>query len=529
MRRSILICMLDVMVLSVLALNARHQAGGGAGNIPTPTSRAARLIEEGLRNDANFRDEIARLEAQLKETAEISRKALEQAALAEARAERQRAENLQALEKLHEAELAAAQARSRADVAAREAELVNKQASEAKAKTLELEARELEAKARADAALARVAFAEKLAKEAERRAKEAEQSANTRDTEILAFKEEAARAQAEKEVAEKRATELSATLARREADLTVARAAEAEAVAKADVAVSESERLAQKTEQVTDELVEARVSVATMQNQGKADEATIAKLEAEKKKAIADQNASVWVRRDEAMRRVKISYVEQNASNGKLYRVDKQLAMPLVQVGSFTLVPAEFNSLGLKKSFFGGGLSDRITDVRGVAAPMVTEAKPGSLRTLIVPHAEPQVCLAHATVPADGALKPITMEGIKKRRMRTAMLFSSKDVNAYGLVEIVPMLGRDYLNVRALSGARPKAGDYLLTDRGEFIGVMVKPDVCYVLPGELSSQPKPVYIPLRSYGKQDGYLTEFVTNLNQARSLVDDHTKARGF
>ena len=35
--------------------------------------------------------------------------------LAEARVERQRAENLQALEKLHQAELAAAQARSRAD------------------------------------------------------------------------------------------------------------------------------------------------------------------------------------------------------------------------------------------------------------------------------------------------------------------------------------------------------------------------------------------------------------------------------
>ncbi|MDZ8118868.1 hypothetical protein [Pontiella agarivorans] len=529
MRRSILICMLDVMVLSVLALNARHTAGGGAGNIPAPTGRAAGLIEEGLRNEAGYREEIARLEARLKESAEISRKALEQAALVEARAERQRAENLQALEKLRAAELAAMQARSQADVAAREAELVSRQAEEARARTREFEAREREAKAQAEAALARVALAEKLAEEAERRAKEIEKSADSRETEILAIKEEVARARAEKEVAEQRAKELRTALADREAALHAARAAEAEASAKAAVALTERERLAQKTEQVTEELVEARVSVATLKTEDKEKEAAIAKLEAEKKKAVEEQNASVWVRRDEAMRRVMVSYTEQNGSSGRLYRVNKQLFMPLVQVGGFTLVPAEFKALGLKKSFFGGGLSDRITDVRGVAAPMVGEAKSGSLRTLIVPVEEPQVCLAHASAAGVDALKPVTMAGIKKRRMRTAMLFSYNDVNAYGLVEIVPMLGRDYLRVRAISGSRPQVGDYLLTDRGEFIGVMVENEVCYVLPQELASEPKPVIIPLRAYGRQEGYLTEFVDRLNEVRKLVDEQSKTRGF
>lgn len=529
MRRSILICMLDVMVLSVLALNARQQAGGGAGNIPAPTSRAAQLIEEGLRNDAGYRAEIARLQAQLKESAEVSRKALEQAALAEARSERQRAENRQALEKLHRAELEAVQARSQADAAAREALLVNQQASEAKAKTAELEAREREAKARADAALARAAQAEQTAAAADRRAAEAERSADSRDTEILAFKVEAAQARAEKDVAEKRAAALSAALVRRESDLSAARAAEAEAEAKAAVAVSESERLARKTERVADELVEARVSVAALESRGKADEAVIAKLEAEKKKAMADQNASVWVRRDAAMRRLSISYTEHHAGNGKLYRVNKQLLMPLVQIGGFTLVPAEFKQLGLQKSFFGGGLSDRITDVRGAALPVVGEDRAGPLRALIVPAVEPQVCFAHTDAAGSDALKPISMEGIKKRRLRTAMLFSSSDVNAYGLVEIVPMLGRDYLNVRTLSGSRPKVGDYLLTERGEFVGVMVKSDICYVLPQKLATPPKPVIIPLREAGRQEGYLMQFVSRLNEARALVKQRSEVRGF
>lgn len=529
MRRSILIVMLDVMVLSVLALTARQRAGGGAGNIPAPSGQTERLIEEGLRNEAGYQSEIARLEAQLKESAELSRHALEQVAEAEARAERQRAENLTALAKLHQAEMAAVQATSQAQVASREAELVNQQVVEAKAKTLALELREREAKARANAALTRVALAEQQAERAERRAAEAEQSAGSQESQVLAFKEEAAVARAERKVAEQRAQELSATLARREADFNAAKVAEIEAVVKATVAISEKERLEVKTEQVAVELVEARVSVATLEEREKSGDAKIAKLEADKKAAEVESNKSVWIRRDEAMRRLKISYTEENSSDGRLYRVDKELSMPLVQMGQFSLVPAEFKSLGLKKTFFGGGLSALVTEVRGFAAPMVGEAAPGSLRALIVPSVEPQVCLAHTSASVEGALMPITMAGIKTRRLRTAMLFSAKDVNAYGLVEIVPMIGTDYLTVRTLSGNRPKVGDYLLTDRGEFVGVLVKNDICYVLPKDFSQDTNPVIIPLQSRGKKENYLSDFVKQLNAARALEKKQSKRRGF
>jgi chemotaxis protein histidine kinase CheA len=518
--------MLDVMVLSVLALTSRNLRGGSS-NIPMPASGLSRVVEEGLRNETGYKNEIARLETQLAASSELARKAIEQAALADAKAERERAERSDALAKLREAELNEERAKSQAVLAAREAELVNEQAAAAKARTRELEQRELEAKARADAAHARVKLAEQKAAEAEQLAREAERSAGERDTEILALKEDAMRARVAKQMAEERALELSASLANQAAELRSAKSAEAAATAKAEVALNERERLEVKTEQVAEELVEARVSVATLEERNVADSEKLAQLEREQKAAAEARNQSVWVRRDEAMRRVMISYTEY-ASNGRSYRTDKQLAMPLVNIGGFNLVPAEFTALGLKKSFF-GGLSDRIADVRGIAAPMVGEAKADSLRALIVPATEPQVCLAHVIGPAEGALEPITMQGLKDRRLRTAMLFSPEDVNAYGLVEVVPMIGKDYLSVRVLSKAKPKVGDYLLTDRGEFVGVMVKSDICYVLPDQLSSTPKPVIIPLRSYGKRDVYLNDFVKNLNLARDLFKQEQDSRGF
>ncbi|MEI6891907.1 MAG: hypothetical protein V5783_07025 [Pontiella sp.] len=526
MRRSILIVMLDVMVLSVLALTSQSLRNGRS-NLPVPSRGLSRVLEEGLRNEVGYRSEIARLEAQLKAASGIAQKALEQAALAEAKADRERAESAETLAKLHEAERAAERSNARATLAGREAELVNQQAETARKRTRELEHREQEAKARADAAQARVKRAEQKAEHAEQLAQEAERSAGDRHSVMLALKQDALHARSAQEFAEQRARKLSITLASREVDLMAAQSSEAQAVAKASMALSERERLEAKTADVAERLVEAREAVAVLKEREKNDGEKIAQFEAEKKAAAAERNTSVWVRRDEAMRRVMISYTE-HAANGKTYRTDKWLLMPLVDVGGFMVVPAEFKALGLRKSFF-GGLSERISDVRGVATPMVGEPQAGSLRALIVPAAEPQVCLAHVNSSTEGALKPITMQGLKNRRLRTAMLFSARDVNAYGLVEIVPMLGRDYLNVRTLSGSRPKEGDYLLTERGEFVGVMVTSEVCYVLPDELSSTPRPVIIPLRAYGEKEVYLTRFVKNLNLARNLFEQGQDLRGF
>lgn len=544
MRRSILIVMLDVMVLSVLALTARQRASGGGTimNIPVPTSSISRMMEEGLRNEAGYRNEIARLEAQLKESSELTRRALEQSALAEAKAERERVEGDETRAKLHESELAAERARAEAALAAREAELVNRQASlaqermlelekreaEAKERTHQLELRELEAKARADAALARVSLAEETAVRAERLAQEAEANSGEKDATVLALQQEMMLARNAQKLAEERAAAMNLTLVTRESELLAARSAEAAAQAQATVAVAERERLVVQTEQVAEKLVQARESMAVIEEQKKGVSEKVAKLEEEKQIAAEEQAKSVWVRRDEALRRIKISYTEYNPANDRSFETRKDLSMPLVKMGKFVFIPAEFKALGLKRSFLGGGLSGRVSDVSGVLGPMVSDAPPGPLDAILVPATEPQICLLHSKGETSNALDTITMPGLKEQRLRTALLFSPHDENDYGQVEINPVLGRDYLNVRAVSGKKPKTGDYLLTERGEFIGVLVESDVCAVLPAQVAATPKPVVIPL-SFGQKDVFFTEFVKQLSLARELLDQHLDTRKF
>lgn len=69
-------------------------------------------------------------------------------------------------------------------------------------------------------------------------------------------------------------------------------------------------------------------------------------------------------------------------------------------------------------------------------------------------------------------------------------------MNGHGRVEISPVIGSNYLTIRRSSGKRPKVGDYLLTDRGGFIGVMATSRQCYVMPQALSRTPEPLVIPI---------------------------------
>ncbi len=550
--------MLDVMVLSVLALTARQQAGEGSTvNIPLPASGLSRMVQEGLRKEADYQDKIALLQEQLNASNDLAKDALEQAKLAEEEAERERSESDEALAKMRAAELAAERAKAEAQLAQREAELVNEQAqlaearakemqqkeAEARERTRELELREIQAKSRADAALERVQLAEAKAVEAERMAKEAEQNAGAKDAEVMALQQQVQLAKSEQEQAEKQAAALTATLVVRENELLSARSAEAAAKAEAKVADAERERLTVKNEQMVSELTQAKETAAVMEVQHKDAiekvaaieeqkqdvEQKVAVLEEEKKAAVAELSKSVWVQRDEALRRVIVSFSEYNTSHGQSYPTSVNLALPLVKMEPFIFVPAEFKTLGLKKNFF-GGLSDRITNVRGVVGPMVLEdVKLNKLNAILVPSAEPQVCLVHPSGELNGALEPVTMQGLKEQKMRTALLFSPYDANDFGEVKIYPVIGRDYLKIEPSSGKKPRVGDYLLSDRGQFIGVMIEPDVCSVLAAQLPDAPKPVVIPLTKGASKGFYWTQFTANLNKARSIVDQHMETRKF
>jgi hypothetical protein len=527
--------MIDVMVLSVLALTAGQRAGGQR-NIPMPLYRWSSMIEEGLRKEEAFRDEVQRLEEQLARAAELAKQALEQADKARdaAGSERESSKEIQA--RVHAMELAAEKARAEAALAKRETELARQTAAEARRQAEESEKRRMAAEqAAAEAqqqvtesieqtAAARLA-AEKARKEAALARSEGER------LQLVARTAQEARKQAEQKAETVGTTvqQLQTQLAQREEKMTELQLAEATARERAAAIAQERERLVAQGEQTTEKLVELGGQVAALEVRKEVAEQTVAELEEEQKQAAEELKKSVWVRREESLRSLNISYTEYNSNKDSDFVTRRELVMPLVQMGSELVVPADFRQLGLSRTFFFGGLSDRVTDVNGTVASITKDAKPLPLESILVPGPEPQVCFVRFAGSSEGALKSISMEKLKERRLKTALLFSPGKINDNARVDISPIIGKNYLTVRRESGKKPKVGDYLLTDQGEFIGLMVTGDECYVTPQTFKGVPDSVMIPIAS-GQRDGlYFQKFIERLNQAREKVDEHLKAREF
>ncbi|QHI69304.1 coiled-coil domain-containing protein [Tichowtungia aerotolerans] len=485
MRRSILVVMIDVMVLSVLALSAGNRAGG-ENKIPMPLYRWSTVVEEGLRKEQAYQDEVKRLEEQLSRTSELAEQALAQAEEARDTASRERSGSQEMQTRLHEMELTAEKARAAAQLAKSEAQMAQQTAEEARRQ--------------AEEAAQRRAAAEKAVLEAQKTASDVTSRISELQTELTDHTEELAKLRASEAAAKERALALE----------------------------EERSRLAAQNEQFASKMASLSGEVAALEVQKQDAEQTVAQLEKQKQAEEAERKKSIWVRRDESLRRLNISYTEYNSSDDRNFVTRRELVMPLVQVGRAVLVPADFRKLGLARSFF-GGLSESVTQVDGSVSSLTGAFNALPLESIVVPGAEPQVCLVRFTGALDGALQSITMETLKERRIKDALLFSPDEVNEHGRVEVSPIIGSDYLTVLYTSGKKPKVGDYLLTDRGEFIGVMVTKEECYVMPQVLSRTPAPISIPIASRTQDGGYFDEFINSLNRARKRMDDHLKIRKF
>jgi hypothetical protein len=486
MRRSILIVMIDVMVLSVLALSAGKRTGGGERNIPVPLYRWSTVIEEGLRKEQSYQDEVKRLEEQLARTSELAEQVLAQAEQARETAGRERSSSQEMQARLHEMELAAAKARAAAQLAEREAQAAQQTAAEARRQ--------------AEEAAQRRAAAERAAEEARGKASATAARMDQLQTELAGRNDRLAELQASAAAAKERALALE----------------------------QERGRLAEQNEHFASRVASLSGEVAALEVQKQDAEQTVEEFEKAKQMAEAERKKSIWVRRDESLRRLNISYTEYNSQNDRNFVTRRELVMPLVQVGRTVLVPADFRKLGLARSFF-GGLSDTVTQVDGTVSSLTGSFNALPLESIVVPGPEPQICLVRFSGALEGALQSITMETLKERRIKEALLFSPDEVNEHGRVEISPIIGSDYLNVRYASGKKPNVGDYLLTDRGEFIGIMVTKEECYVMPEVLSRTPAPISIPIASRSQDGVYFNEFINSLNRARKRMDDHLKIRKF
>jgi len=518
-RRSVLILMLDVMVLSVLSMSL----GGGDVRFPVPIHRWSELIERGLLKEAEYQERIAVLQATADHAAEARQQAELRAMLAEEQekiirleAEQQRTVATRAERDAREAVLAAR--RAEADAAAEggrreqlseEAERAREREERAVAAAMEAERRAGEAGGRAEAvdermqeALARIEEAAGREEEALGRAQQAELRARESETRIE---------MAERHIEEVRemirdAVEMERAYAERVAD-AVSR--EAEIRGRADVMESELVKVQELASAAQSRIEDLRSNVSVLQVREDVALRDLAAAEEDRdlveaemlarEQALAeDRQQSVWVKRDAAMRRLSV-FMQERVTRGVGERKEVELYLPLVRIGERIYLFTEFRTLEMDwwKIQYDRNLETVRYDIRSLESG---ETEPYRALSMLSLQAEPRVCLiVDPVADQEAALQAIGMQDLKEERIGQALLFDRYAPNRSIKVEITPALSAQYLIVKTAEPAariRIRQGDYLLTENGRFIGVMVDSEHCFVVPSDFLDSEVSLQIPL---------------------------------
>lgn len=534
MRRSVLIVMLDVMVLSVLTLT---RGGGDAARFVVPMYRWSSLIERGLEREEAFEQRVAELEQQA-----------EQQAFALAEAQRLQAELTAAAQAAREREAAAA---TRADD---EAQV--RRAAEERALAAREEA--LSAQAAAEAARER----QQRAEEAARTALAAKESATARATQAEA---EVVRARTETRLLEQRETEARQRIEslRREASAGAERSAELAAVVReAEQRLAEAARAAEEARQrETDAAQTAAAALEreretleqmrrieqefhraqgrleqvdeTLQRAREAEQQTQIELATVRRDAetavqtleeiARERRQSVWVMREQAMRRFDVDVVVETRDTQPL-RTSATLHLPMVELEQGLYAISEFSTLRL--------------DWRGIqrfsslSEFSVAMHRPGGdpplARAPLLFSRQNEPRIVYIPLPrgsGEQGLRPIGLTRLKEERVRSGLLFKAGEPDRSLRVEFTPSLDAEgYLLVRSAEpGSRIdlREGDYILTENGFLVGIMVTRSLCYVIPADLPSPGQRRLLPLR---KADGdpHLSELVKQARAAREQIRD-------
>ncbi len=538
MRRSVLILMLDVMVLSVLSM----ALGGGDIRFPVPIYRLSEMIERGMEKEAELQERInilrasadqavaARQQAELRadvaeERERLARLESEQRQTLAMRAERD-AREAQVLAR--RAEAAAATEGGRREQLSEEAQRAREREERALAQAIEAERRAAEARGRADAvdealveASLRIEDVARREQEALSRAQEAEFRARETETRIELT---------ERHIEEVRemirdAVDMERTYAERMAD---ALSREAEVRGRADVMESELHKVQELASAAQSRIEELRGTVselhvredvalrdlASARDEREAIEQQMQEIEDEKQQ-------SVWVKREAAMRRLSV-VMEERVRRGTGERREVELYLPLVNLGNRNFLVTEFRTLELDwwKIQYDRNIATLRYDIRKPGA-----ADEDSLRALsmIALDAEPRMCLVIAQdTPVEEALKPIGMRTLKEERLSRALLFDRYSANRSLRVEVTPSLSDNFLIVKTAEPAsrmRIRQGDYLLTENGRFIGVMIDSEHCFVMPEELPSRDIALQIPLIKPAGQEIH-ERFIDGARELRTRI---------
>lgn len=540
MKRSVLVVMIDVMVLSVLSLFMRT---GQHGHI-LPLYRWSRVIEAGIEKEKEFIRKLQEMQQQLSEARESERKAEESARAAmvaeelakrmeaEAKRKADEAETLardaevkarvaldreqeavqtaerarqeaqkastqaeQASESARQSELAAKAAEEKRRLAMAEAEAVRLREQDAREKALAAEKRAAEARLLAESAFTREQDASVSSAEANAREAAALARVDLAQMQAFAAKVKAERMESKVLEAEEIKAQAEEIIVQAGEDVQLSRQKEAEALAKAKELEQEKIKAQESAAQAKEQAVEMKSALAETSIREKMTKAELEIKEKEKQaaetalaKVIQSDKGSIWVHRDKAMRRLQVR-IRTEDIGAFPNTMETTLYLPLLAMAEGAFIAADFeNLLFASRSVQSGGYVTLLE--------LTADDLGGSTRTevkmpLAVSPAEPRICFAMISQEKTG-LAPIGLARLKEQRVRDAVLFKIQEPDKSIKVFVTPVIFGSYVTVTPLESGfklgrriRPQQGDYILTENGDFIGIMVSREKCYVVPPSL--------------------------------------------
>ena len=229
-----------------------------------------------------------------------------------------------------------------------------------------------------------------------------------------------------------------------------------------------------------------------------------------------------WVVRDRAMRRFRV-FIKLGGRSFLGHTRKSTLYLPLLRMGENLYATSTFGAWEL--DWWAIHYDGHVSAMSFMMDDITTGSFPYEIQdSFVAPKNEPRVCMVAVDKgDPEVGLRPIGIEKMKADRVRSGILFKKDAPDKSMQVDFTPAVdGSPYLQVHKPEPHQEmiiEDGDYILTENGFFVGVMVSRDSCYVVPAELPPPDAAVEIPLTKPSDAEFY-DAFTESAGRVRSMI---------